>query len=104
MSIEELSNTFPNEILRIICEYHHCKQCYDHNLYHCLTCNMCNTDRSKHLFCDICNKCFPHYVKIYMNSTHYSRLNYHEHCNKCNTLMKMNLNNKIYECLLCKKL
>jgi hypothetical protein len=91
----------PHELLRIICEYHHCIKCYNNNLYHCYNCRECNVDRKSHLFCNVCDKCFPKYVKIYMNSTNYAKLNYHEHCNNCNGLMKANLREHLYICTNC---
>jgi ribosomal protein L40E len=40
----------PTELLRIICEYHHCIKCYNNNIYHCYNCRECNVDIKSHLF------------------------------------------------------
>jgi len=97
----EYYKELPSELLRIICQYHHCTNCYNNNSYHCYNCRECNVDRKSHLFCDVCDKCFPKYVKIYMNSTNYAKLNYHFHCNICNSLMRTNIKDNLYFCSNC---
>jgi hypothetical protein len=92
----------PNELLRIISNYNHCKKCFISNHKHCSTCNQCNVNPKTHLTCKKCKTCYPKYItRIFYNLVYYHTINTHIHCEHCDAIKDYSLLNYIYYCPRC---
>lgn len=96
MLSNKIINELPMELVHLILEFHHCVSCLRSKSFHCNNCNLCNVDKRNHILCDICHKCFPEYVKIYMNTKYYSKFNFHQHCTYCNSLLYLKTPKETY--------